>query len=315
MYYDALGLLTNIYMQEKDFDNALKYHKRMLQLKAEDPALLLRLAQILKEKNLYNEAYAIADTLYTRNNADSNALSMMYELAPKVFPGTLTASYNIDAFKEISPWHFAYIQYAYTKGTNTYVGRVNRAEKYGMTGLQIEADYFRKLKNSSYFYANAGFSNDTIFPSFRVGSEYFHFFDKTLEGSLGFRHLVFDISSVTVYTASIGKYLKNLHVGYRIYTAPINKTYYSTHLISARVFGKYVNFIGGSYIYGLLHDENAWFTNEINKLRSNAFRLEFFRKINPLLSFQVNGTIANEEYVIGLKRNKYSIEFIINRHF
>ncbi|MDD3876228.1 MAG: YaiO family outer membrane beta-barrel protein [Bacteroidales bacterium] len=315
MNYDALMYITNIYMGKRDWDNALKYHQRLLKLHPDDPAFLLRLAQILKEKAMYQEAYNVADTLYTRNNADSNALELLYELSPYVFRNTFTASYNVDAFKDFGPWHFIYIQLSRSYDKNIFVGRVNRAEKRGLVGLQLEGDYYRKMKNKSYFYANLGLSRDSLFPSLRIGAEYFHYFNPTVEGSLGFRYLEFDTLNLTIFTASIGKYINKLYAGYRLYTTQIDKTYYSTNVFSVRVFGKHDNFVGIQYLYGLLHDENAWFSNDVYKLKSNTIRLEFFRRISPVLSFQINGAFATEEYKQNLKRQKYSVEFIINRLF
>lgn len=315
MHYDALMLLQIISLSQNYLEEALKVVNRLLVKTPNDKDLLIRKAQLLKLLKQYQPAYTVADTLYNRFPKDTIVLGLIHDIAPHVFPNTFTVAYNVDAFKAFKPYHFMYFQLKHKREKDVFVGRVNRAERHGFIGLQAEGEYYRSFEKS-FIFLTLGASNSVLFPDLRYGAEYFHYFDKnTIELSGGFRTMQFDSVKITAYTFQANKYLRQLMVGYRHYVTPMTGTSYHTGIFTVRRYMNYGNFVGLQYINGYSPDDNYLFNSETYSLKSQSFRLEFFRKVSPVWSFQVNPMLTIEEYALFKRRQKFSFEIMINRLF
>lgn len=71
------------------------------------------------------------------------------------------------------------------------IGRVNQARRFGESGTQLEVDAYPRIGRGMYLYANAGVSQQRIFPRQRFGAELYKNLPNALETSLGFRQLNF----------------------------------------------------------------------------------------------------------------------------
>lgn len=105
------------------------------------------------------------------------------------------------------PWHFASLGYSQYLKSVKFIARGNYAHRYDINAFQFEVDAYPILSDKAYAYLNVGFSDDILFPDYRLGGEYFSAFGRsTFEGSLGFRQLSFPENRVTLLTGSLSKY-------------------------------------------------------------------------------------------------------------
>jgi YaiO family outer membrane protein len=88
----------------------------------------------------------------------------------------------------------------------TYIFRVNEAERFNRSGVQIELEAYRKYKNGTYSWAGAAWSPSVLFPEAKWGAEYFFVPLKTWEASAGARLIMFDGELTQLFTASASKY-------------------------------------------------------------------------------------------------------------
>lgn len=172
----------------------------------------------------------------------------------------VTLSYTYDHFSEtFEPWR----QYGLGVGHRFDFGSVNvnfnRAWRFGSWGSQYEVEAYPHLGEGTYAWLEAARSTDSIFPKFRDGAEVFHNFSHGIEASLGFRHLHFDGSQVTLYTAMGAKYLGNALYALRIYVTPGTSGTSKSGSLSGRWFGSDPdNYLNASVGTGYSPDYFPW---------------------------------------------------------
>jgi len=128
---------------------------------------------------------------------------------------------SVDYFtRNIEPWYLAFIQYGRQTKIGAIIGRVNYGSRVigpdRIPGVQGEVDIYPRLSRKSYGYVNVGYSPSEIFPSFRLGLEYFSMLgNSSFEGSLGIRYMDFITNQVVMYTGSLGYYWGNEYASFR----------------------------------------------------------------------------------------------------
>lgn len=136
-------------------------------------------------------------------------------------PGTsyrLGVDYDYANFNEsLDDWHDVAVQLDRRADWGTLIGRVNYARHFARNGLQFEADAYPRLGDGRYAYLNLGFSGSRIYPEVRAGGEVYTGLPGSNEASLGFRHLRFRSSDVTLWTGSVAKYAGNYWISLRPY--------------------------------------------------------------------------------------------------
>ena len=159
-------------------------------------------------------------------------------------------------------------------------------------------DAYPRWKDGTYFYLNAGFSESGLFPHRRYGGEIYHSFAHGIEGSLGFRHLRFSASTVTIYTGSLGKYWGDYLFTLRANATPSSIGSSQSGSASVRrYFGDGENHVTFSLGSGVSPDQpnpNA----EILNLRSRKASLAAQGWIHRRLI--LSGSLAYEKQELGL---------------
>ena len=123
---------------------------------------------------------------------------------------SLAVDYTLDYFQgTIDPWHTVALSAGHRTEKGSIIGRLNLANRFATSGVQIEADAYPSLGDHAYAYLNVGYSGSTIFPNWRSGGEVFASLPDALEASLGFRQLRFGGAPITLLTGSVGKYTGN----------------------------------------------------------------------------------------------------------
>lgn len=112
---------------------------------------------------------------------------------------------------DLDPWHLMSVEGSRRSGAGTILLRGTGARRFGQTGQQAELEAYPRLTSRTYGFLNLGYSPSEIFPTWRYGAELFANLGAGVEASGGVRHLRFDTDDVTLYTASLGKYLGNYY--------------------------------------------------------------------------------------------------------
>jgi YaiO family outer membrane protein len=227
---------------------------------------------------------------------------------------TVTAYYSLDFFTDESPQHLAYIDYGFKIRNNTLLFRVNAARRYSSNGIQLESDYYLTLKNKSYMYFSYGYSiNCKIFPEHRAGYE-FYFPGKTgFEASAGARYMRYPGKDIFIPTFHLAKYIDRNRFSVRPYYV-IQKVGKPFSILAdyRRYSDNELKYWGIELGYGNTPDDRFAQTqnNEFLGLKSYKMKIEKNIITGRTNELRIGAAYANEEYIKGSTRNRFSVDLL-----
>lgn len=225
----------------------------------------------------------------------------------------VSAYYSMDFFDKGEAQHLAYLDYSFKIGEDRIIFRANAAHRYGMNGLQLESDFYKTLNKKEYMYFNYGYSIDNvIFPLHRAGYE-FYFPIKTFEASLGARYMRFPQKNVFIGTGSLSKYFGNNYLTFRPFY--IHQDIANSFALIGN-YRKYADnalaYWGVEAGYGNSPDDRFALTqtNQFLRLSAYRFKLEKNFVVGKTNELRIGAAYADEEFIKGSFRNRYTIELI-----
>ncbi|MBA3656442.1 MAG: YaiO family outer membrane beta-barrel protein [Gemmatimonadaceae bacterium] len=166
--------------------------------------------------------------------------------------GSLVVDYGYTTFRgDIDPWRLASLSLSRRTDRGSIIGRLNFANRFSTSGVQVEMDAYPRLSRNTYAYLNAGYSAADIFPTWRAGGELYGNFPRGLEASLGFRHLRFGGPPVTLFTGTVARYIGNYWISARPFVRfKDSGTSLSAGLTARRYFADGDHYVGATVSYG-----------------------------------------------------------------
>lgn len=320
---EALDAYADVEYWAENYAKAIEYCDLALKKDPKNEDFLFKKAKILHSNEKYEEAVETLEELISINDSNAEALKKLQEFRLDVLKNRIRVNYTIDQFDQSfnrDPWQVVALSYGRKTKLGSVIARVNMAKRFGDTGFQYEMDAYPKISENNYGYLNYGFSQSSVFPENRIGAEWYHNFPKSFEGSVGIRTLFFSSSDVTIYTATLGKYISNYWISLRSFVTPgSDGTSVSGLLQVRRYFSDPENYIGLRLGYGVSPDENQNLVDEnLNsrlKLNAMSVRLEFNRIIKHV--WIINPAVAwgNEELPSGSTPGYYTFDISITRLF
>jgi YaiO family outer membrane protein len=196
---------------------------------------------------------------------------------------TIGLDYTYSTFGgTIDPWHLAAGSLGWRVPQGTFIGRINFANRFDVSGRQYEIDAYPTLGKGRYAYLNAGYSRATIFPEQRYGAEYFTLLPRAYEASIGVRNLRFQNEQVTLLTGSIGRYIGNYWLALRPYVTQREASGLtaSASLSARRYFADADTYIGARVGAGSAPTETLD-PSQLAREKSITFGLQASRPASP----------------------------------
>lgn len=303
----------NLEYWNKNYSKALKITDKGLEKNPDSEELLLLKARILKDSKKYPEANTILKKLLEINPKNNEARTLTQLIGMMSAKNAVGISYDYYYFDERfdDPWHIAGVDYTRQGSFGTVTGRVNYANKFAMDAMQFEIEAYPRISDVFYTYVNAGISDDKgIFPEFKAGFSLFANLPKGFEAEGGFRMLSFSGDQTWTYTASLGKYYKNLWFNLRAYITPDRDNVGQSYQLTTRYY------IGGPDDYVSLRlgtgispdNQNNVLLNETftYKLKSNNIGLEYRKTLRHFYVLYIKASLENQEYAPNTKGNQIS---------
>ena len=281
---EALSALADVEYWNDRYPQALEYCDRILVKNPQNETVQFQKARILNSTDQYDQAAIVLEKLLEQNSANSEALRLLEKVRLELIKNKISLSYSYDYFTNSAynkdPWQLMYLQYTRKTPLGSVIGRVNYANRFGSSALQLEADAYPKISENDYLYINYGFSHMSGFPRQRGGFEWNRSFPRSFEGSLGARLLHFVGSKrVIIYTGSVGKYIGNYWFSLRPFVTPgSDGTSVSSYLMVRRYFSDPENYIGLRLGMGSSPDERRLLLNDPNlssRLKSQSVKLDY----------------------------------------
>ena len=224
------------------------------------------------------------------------AASAAQSARDSAFARTVGMEYEYVYFEgDQEPWQLASLSLRQVLPGGSVIGRVNYADQYGESGVQLEMDAYPRLGRSTYAYLNAGYAPSGFFPDWRLGGELYGNFAGGWEASAGVRRMQFDTTGVTLLTGSVGKYVGNYWVSLRPYVDPNGgEPSASGALIGRRYFADADHYVGASVSYGDTPSEEPT-PDELRRLRSFSVGMHGSQGIRERLLGVWSGGFEREE--------------------
>jgi len=320
---EALDAYADVEYWSENYAKAIEYCDLALKKDPKNEDFLFKKAKILHSNEKYEEAVVTLEELISINDSNAEALKKLQEFRLDVLKNRIRVNYTIDQFDQSfnrDPWQVVALSYGRKTKLGSVIARVNMAKRFGDTGFQYEMDAYPKISENNYGYLNYGFSQSSVFPENRIGAEWYHNFPKSFEGSVGIRTLFFSSSDVTIYTATLGKYISNYWISLRSFVTPgSDGTSVSGLFQVRRYFSDPENYIGLRLGYGVSPDENQNLVDEnLNsrlKLNAMSVRLEFNHIIKHVWIINPAAVLGSEELNSGSYSGYYTFDISITRLF
>lgn len=315
---EILDLESDISYWTGDFKSLLTISNKILELHRGNQKSLLRKVISQYELKHNDEAWQSVQQFLQLDPSNSIAINLERLIRERLLKNEMGVSYRYSTFSEVfTDWHNASIHYTRNTSVGPLIFRSSLARQFDITGFQQELDFYPRLNKQSYAYFNVGFSNADIFPSRRIGAEYFRALKAGFEASLGFRYMYYQVNDdeLLILTTQLSKYFGNNMLSYRPVLSTLQQTTTLTSIVNYRYyFNSRDHFLSISTAYGRAPVE---FVSLFEILRLSAFRLttEYNFIIHKDLFGRVAAEFQHEEYFESIYRQRYSIEAGISKRF
>jgi YaiO family outer membrane protein len=316
---DAYSALTDLEFWNKNNDSALSVVNRGTAIYPASPELLIRKAKVLSELKQYKEALVVIDTLLAIDNGNAEARALGYTIRDYSSKNKIGIRYDHAYFDKQfpDPWDMVSIEYVRMTKAGPFIGRINYANRFKMSGLQYEVEAYPHISRTFYGFINLGFSDTTgIFPRWSGGASLFANLPAAFEAEAGIRYLYFT-KGIVIYTANVGKYYKSFQFGLRTYLVPtlnVSQAYIAQVRYYFGNADDYVNLSGG---WGIAPDDSRVNVqlNSSYQLRSNTAELRVSHAFRKLHVFSINAFLLNQEFRPSVTGNQVQFGIGYTRHF
>jgi YaiO family outer membrane protein len=325
VYEDAFSYLINMDIEDKNYTEAEATVNKAIEAhpaKKDFRYKKLTIYELQGEKKKSDDYLKEMQALYPK---DSAFKLHYFIIDTQQKSDRIGVNYNYTTFDRsgYGPWHFGSLQYIRQRDWGSLIARMNYSNRYadGHTvaeGLQYEAESYLFTSKNSYSYIGGNYSNDPVFPKFRLGYSFFHNFEKGWEGDLGIRYIDTEDSGITTAVAGVGKYLGSYWINFRSFFQFDNSDMYPAFTLTTRYYFNtrfdYLTLIAG---YGTSPDERTTIGQIQQRLSLDSYRLGAgYYKIfgdHYITGLQLN--YNNQEYTPGKTQNETEIALMFQYQF
>lgn len=281
-----------------------------LEQKKKDTEMMYLLARAQRNQNQYKEALHTLDELLLIDPSYQDARHMRRTLTVDAWHWEVSATHTTDFLSQgRDPQNEDSWQARGPTRFGSLIGRVSRADSFGLTSYQIETDFYPRFRPGTYAYFNLGASPDqTLYPKYRIGADLYQSVGHGFELSGGYRRLQFS-DDTNIFTWAVYKYKGDWLFMGRMYLTPDNLGVSKTVVVGARYFlgseGTHdyieVRFSHGSSL------ALARTTLDIIGLNSTRVTLEVDKTVGHF-AIDVKGGAGSEELAPGDKLNRFTVQ-------
>lgn len=302
---DATLALADVELWDDKPMEAILFLDKSLQVYPNNYELIYKKAKALVSAQKDEEALLLLSRAIELQPGCKECIELRRSIKGRKLKHTLTVNVAGDYYsKRFNPMYYSFVQFGTTTKMGGIIGRVNYAHRFDDDGIQPEVDFYPGLWKGAYGYVNYGFTTSSLFPTHRFGGEIYQSLPKSLEASLGMRYLNFDpTTNVTIYTASVGWYIKDYWLNLRTYITPDAETFSrSFNLTSRKYFADANNYISLMVGAGFSPDARRVQTNvgldagnSIYFLKSQRINLGFQKTIRYNMMLNAEVYYSNQE--------------------
>lgn len=304
---EAFLIKSSIYLWSKDYSKLLDLTLKASSLHPRELTFSYYAALAYWKQDRSKESLKKIDWLLSKNPNYQDAIKLKSQVKQH-YHNYVLGSFSYSKFNKVfDPWTEGIVGFGSHKKLK-WNTTITYAQRFNKTGFNINAEAYPKLGKNNYLLVEGSASDQSIFPKYTIGSEFFQNV-KNLEFSVGGRFMSFQDRNVKLYKMGVGIYLKNNFFQYRSYASEFSGNLSFSHLIKARKYFK-TNFQylelelttgNNSVEFRALSDTQILNTKGIG-LRMNQI---LFKNLHYNLQLRYQ----EEEYIEGLSRNRMEVSF------
>ncbi len=322
-YEEAFLYLINLELETENYENAEDVINQAITAHPENKSFRFKKLQLyqsqenvekereyLKElSSLYPEKPEIQQRIFwLESRFNSNRIGLQYSLT------------NFDR-NGIGPWHLGTIQYIGERKWGSILGRVNYAHRRSngsllLDGIQFEGESYFFTGKNNYANISLGYSEDLVFPKWRLGASFFQTLPKGWEVDLGIRYTYVAQNNIPAATVGIGKYFGAYWMHLRSFFQEQDKNVYPAFTLTSRYYYNtrfdYVNLILG---YGTSPDERVILAELNQRVNLNSYRagLGYYRQFGRHIIAGIQAVYNRQKYIEDNWQNEF--ETFIMLHY
>jgi YaiO family outer membrane protein len=312
-YEDAFLAYTDLEYWNDHNDLALTVCRKGLIFHPRSGELLLRESKIYLAMKDFREADSAAQQVLHIDKDNTAARSIANRIRDLATLNKIGMSYDFVYFdRQFSdPWHLVSMEYGRSTRSGAVTGRINYANRFKENGVQYELDAYPHISKRFYSYVEVAYSDkEIIFPKWHAAFSLYGNLPSAWEGELGLRFLQFSGTPTWIYTAYLGKYVRNWLFGARTYLTPaaFSPAVSISYSLSARYYyGGADDLVGLSGGYGISPDDRYNVIQLDTKTKLTSYNLGFLvkKKIGHRYVLTTSGNYLNQEYLPKTSGNQF----------
>lgn len=325
-YPDAYNRLINLEISNQQYTEALNHIKEAkllfpenqlyydtkrlntYELQGDEDAELELMTQLIRQnpKNIpFKDRYILLS-----RKTEKDRIGVQYS----------NTSFNRDGY---GPWNQFMAQYIRTRNWGSLIANINAMNRKSdladdANGIQFELSSYIFTTKKDYLFLNTAFSNDEVFPKYRLGASYYINFLKKWEANLGMRYTKTAADDIPALVLGLGTYYKsfwfNLSSFIQSDDDKINPAFTFT---SRYYFDTRYDYLFGILGYGTSPDDDNTSGLYSERINLSSYRIgagiskTFFNNYIAGLQFMYN----NQEYAPDKKQNEYEITLSLQYKF
>ncbi len=325
-YEDAFIAYSDLEYWNDHYHLSLGLDETGLRFHPQSEDLIIRKIKNLIALKDYKNAELTVNEFLLTNKKNAAALALREQIRVLSAKNSFSVGYDFSYFNKqfANPWHLVGVEYGRVTDLGKVIARVNLANRFSTNGAQFEIDAYPHISKTFYAYMNVGvpLTNVGIFPLFRAGFSLYANLPAAFEAELGFRYLQFSGNPIIIYTAYLGKYVKNWLFSERLYMVPsdYSKTISASFSLAASYYiggTSSDDVVGGTIGYGISPDDRAnnIQLNTPERLGSYKMGLFYKRKISKFDVFSISQGLAVTEYLPGTHGNEFQFGIGVTHRF
>jgi YaiO family outer membrane protein len=321
-YEEAFLYLINLELKTENYEpaeilinDAITIHPKNQTF----PLKKLRVYQLKEDVNKEREYLEELTLMYPKNDTLTQRL---FWLNSRFNSNRIGVQYRITNFDRsgVGPWHLGTIQYIGERPWGSFLGRVNYTQRrsndsFLIDGVQLEGKSYFFTGDKSYANVSIGYSEDLVFPKWRLGATYFQALPMGWEMDLGMRYTYVVQNDIPAATLGVGKYFGSYWMHFRSFFQQQKKNIYPAFTLTSRYYYHtrfdYINSILG---YGTSPDERILLGDLNQRIELDSYRvgLGYYRQFGKHFLIGVQGVYNYQEYSKDKWQNEYETFIMIH---
>ncbi len=321
-YEDAFLYSINLDIQEKKYNQALETTEKTIILHSKSILFYQKKSEIyglLQDREQQIKSLKETLEIFPYDPQTRSALEQLHQENKNNRMG-INYNYTTISRQEIGPWHLLNLEYVNDQKWGSIIGRISYAERHAINnfvikGMQYELESYYKTSKRSYTYWDATYSNDLVFPKYKLGGSFYLNFKKGWETDLGLRFIKTQnldvLTMVTGVTKTIGPYW----LSFKAYLNNNKKRYNPVFSLNNRYYfdSKY-DYATLNLGFGTSPDERTTIAQLQNRLNLNSYRMGIgyyrllFEKFITGIQFNYN----YQEYIPNEYQNEYELSLLLH---